>query len=104
MEVTSVSPEATTECIYTNESRPADNSPATIPPRYGHSMVLESNTNNLYIFGGQREERYLSDMYTYDLTTNTATELFSDFTAAGGPNACFTQRAMIDSDSKEIYV
>ncbi|KAF9446346.1 hypothetical protein P691DRAFT_733454 [Macrolepiota fuliginosa MF-IS2] len=84
--------------------QPADNSPCTIPPRFGHSMVLEPNANTLYIFAGQREDRYLSDMYAYDLSTNTTTELFSNFTAAGGPSACFTQRAVIDTDLKEIYV
>lgn len=67
-------------------------------------MVLDSNTSTLYIFAGQRGEKYLSDMYAYDLSTNTATELFSNFTAAGGPSPCFTQRAVIDTDLKEIYV
>lgn len=89
---------------FTDESRPADNSPATIPPRYGHSMVLDSNTRTLFIFGGQKEEKYLSDMYTYNLSTSTVTELFSNFTLEGGPTACFTQRAVIDTDLKEIYV
>lgn len=84
--------------------RRSDNSPSTIPPRYGHSMVLEPHTDTLYIFAGQWEERYLSDMYAYDLNTNTVTELFSNFTAAGGPSACFTQRAIIDTELKEIYV
>jgi hypothetical protein len=67
-------------------------------------MVFEHNMNTLYIFGGQREEKYLSDMYSYDLNTNTGSELFSNFTAAGGPDPCFTQRAVIDPDLKEIYV
>ncbi|KAJ3555993.1 hypothetical protein NP233_g12079 [Leucocoprinus birnbaumii] len=84
--------------------QPADSTPLSIPARYGHSMVLEHNTNTLFIFGGQREDKYLSDMYTYDLSTNTASEIFSNFTTAGGPDACFTQRAIIDTDLKEIYV
>ncbi|KXN90804.1 Muskelin [Leucoagaricus sp. SymC.cos] len=84
--------------------QPADGLLCSIPARHGHSMVLEQSTNTLFIFGGQREERYLPDMYTYDLDTNIATELFSNFTSAGGPNACFTQRAVIDTDLKEIYV
>jgi hypothetical protein len=67
-------------------------------------MVLDHNTNTLFIFGGQREERYLADMYTFDLNSDTISELFSNFTVAGGPNACFTQRAVIDIDLKEIYV
>lgn len=88
----------------TDGIRPADSSPTTIPPRYGHSMVLDPNTRILYIFGGQRGEKYLSDMYTYNLNTSAVTELFSNFTQEGGPTACFTQRAVIDADLKEIYV
>lgn len=106
--------------------RPADieNStyPIVIPPRFGvsgfllgsfalifnhakgHSMVLDSKTHMLYIFAGQRDDRYLSDMYAYNVATNTATEIFSDFTASKGPNPCFTQRAVIDPSIKEIYV
>lgn len=75
-----------------------------MPQRHGHSMVFDHNTNTLFILGGQREEKYLSDMYAYDLNTNMVSELFSDFTAAGGPNACYISKAVIDTDFKEIYV
>ncbi|KAF6763348.1 Mei4-dependent protein 6 [Ephemerocybe angulata] len=75
-----------------------------IPPRFGHSMVLEPNAKQLYIFGGQRDDRYLSDMHVYDITSNSSTELFSNFTASGGPDPCFTQRAVIDPVYKEIYI
>jgi hypothetical protein len=87
--------------------RQADNtggSQIIIPSRFGHSMVLEPTSKTLFIFAGQRDERYLSDMYAYNITTNTASELFSNFTAAGGPDACFTQRAVIDPALKEMYV
>ncbi|CAL1706336.1 unnamed protein product [Somion occarium] len=75
-----------------------------IPSRFGHSMVLEPSTQTLFIFAGQRDDGYLSDMYTYHIPSNTVTELFSNFTTAGGPDACFTQRALIDTDLREIYV
>ncbi|KAG5643379.1 hypothetical protein DXG03_000993 [Asterophora parasitica] len=75
-----------------------------IPSRFGHSMVLEPTTHTLYIFAGQRDDKYLSDMYAYDITTNTATELYSNFSTAGGPESCFTQRAVIDPSLREIYV
>lgn len=87
--------------------QPADTSntlQVIIPPRFGHSMVLEPSSRALFIFAGQRDDKYLSDMYAFDLVTNTATELYSSFTAAGGPDACFTQRAVIDSHLREIYV
>ncbi|KAK7468576.1 hypothetical protein VKT23_003080 [Stygiomarasmius scandens] len=74
------------------------------PPRYGHSMVLEPHSRKLYIFAGQANDKYLSDMYVYDIATNTASEVFSNFTSAGGPDACFTQRAVIDPMLREIYV
>ena len=70
----------------------------------GHSMVLDSTSKVLYIFAGQREDRYLSDMYAYDIKTGIAKEIFSNFSSAGGPDACFTQRAVIDPNLKELYV
>ncbi|KAI0703543.1 Muskelin N-terminus-domain-containing protein [Cerioporus squamosus] len=75
-----------------------------IPPRWGHSMVLDPKSQYLFIFAGQRDERYLSDMYAFHIPTSTVTELFSNFTSAGGPDPCFTQRAVIDADKQEIYV
>ena len=74
-------------------------------PHIGHSMVFESTENALYIFGGMEDgERYLSDVQRYDLDTNTATELFSNFSTSGGPDKMFAQRAVIDPALKEIYV
>lgn len=67
-------------------------------------MVIDDVTKILYIFAGQREDKYLSDMYAYDTKTRIATELFSNSTLAGGPEASFTQRAVIDPVLKEIYV
>ncbi|KAJ4493748.1 Muskelin N-terminus-domain-containing protein [Lentinula edodes] len=77
---------------------------STIPSRFGHSMILEPTTRQLYIFAGERDEKFLSDMYIYDIATNTATEVFSDFTSSGGPQPCFTQRAVIDPTLQEIYI
>jgi hypothetical protein len=68
-------------------------------------MAYEPNENALYIFGGMEDgERYLSDVQKYDLDTNTATELCSNFSASGGPDKMFAQRAVIDPALKEIYV
>jgi len=67
-------------------------------------MVLDGPSHTLFIFAGQRDDRYLSDMYAYDINTNTATELYTNFTASRGPDACFTQRAVVDKSLKEIYV
>ena len=67
-------------------------------------MVLDPKSQYLFIFAGQRDEKYLSDMYAFHIPTSTVTELFSNFTSAGGPDPCFTQRAVIDPDKQEIYV
>ncbi|KAF7983834.1 hypothetical protein HWV62_19101 [Athelia sp. TMB] len=76
---------------------------AAIPSRFGHSMVLDNSSHMLYIFAGQREEKYLADMYAYNIRTNSAMELFGNFSNNGGPDACFTQRAVLDKELKEIY-
>ena len=67
-------------------------------------MVLDKSSQTLLIFAGQRQDKYLSDMYAYHIPTKTVTALFANFTAFGGPDACFTQRAVIDQDLKEVYV
>lgn len=67
-------------------------------------MVLDPKSQTLFIFAGQRDERYLSDMYAFHIPSNTVTELYSNFTSAGGPDPCFTQRAVIDPDKQEIYM
>jgi len=67
-------------------------------------MVLDPLTHTLFIFAGQRDDKYLSDMYAYDIANNTVSELFSNFSASGGPDACFTQRAVIDPRLREVYV
>ncbi|KAG1715773.1 hypothetical protein ID866_1397 [Astraeus odoratus] len=61
----------------------ASSTQTPISPRYGHSMVLDPLTRTLFIFAGQRDDRYLSDMYAYDLESNSVTELFANFSATG---------------------
>jgi hypothetical protein len=68
-------------------------------------MVFEPNERSLYIFAGMEDgDRYLSDMYVYDIESNNATQVFANFTVAGGPDKTFTQRAVIDPTLQEIYV
>lgn len=67
-------------------------------------MLLDSFHHTLLIFGGQREDKHLCDMYAYDTVKGTTTELFSNFSTAGGPEPFFTQRAVIDSQLGELYV
>ncbi|KAF8134289.1 Muskelin N-terminus-domain-containing protein [Boletus edulis] len=84
---------------------PSSPTPQSPPlPRFGHSMVLDPLTHTLFIFAGQHDDKYLSDMYAYDIATNTVSELFGNFSVSGGPDACFTQRAVVDPRLKEVYV
>ncbi|KAI0949078.1 hypothetical protein AcW1_008781 [Taiwanofungus camphoratus] len=82
----------------------ASSSYPCISSRWGHSMLLEPTSRVLFIFAGKRGDEYMSDMYAFHIPSGTVTELYSNFTAGGGPAACFTQRAVIDPELKEIYV
>lgn len=67
-------------------------------------MVFDHLTKTIFVFGGQRDEKYLSDMYAYHIPTHTTMELCQNYTAVGGPDAGFTQRAVIDAELREIYM
>lgn len=68
-------------------------------------MIFDPNSRCLCIFSGMGDDdHYLSDMYSYDLDTNTATQLFVNFASSGGPDKNSTQRAVVDSSLQEIYV
>ncbi|KIY73013.1 hypothetical protein CYLTODRAFT_342854 [Cylindrobasidium torrendii FP15055 ss-10] len=82
----------------------ADSAGKVVTPRFGHSMLLDPMSRTIYIFAGQRNDQFLADMHAYHIDTKTTTEIFSNFAAAGGPSASFTQRAVIDPQLKEIYV
>lgn len=67
-------------------------------------MLFEPVNKSIFIFAGQREDKYLADLWIYDTRNGTASEAFSDFTSYGGPDACFTQRSVINTDAKEVYM
>ena len=67
-------------------------------------MVFDNRKKCLFIFSGRQTERYLTDMWQYDISTHLATELCSNFTTLGGPESYFTQRSVIDPSLKEFYV
>jgi muskelin len=56
-------------------------------------MIFVPSSQLLYIFAGQRDENFLSDMYTYSTSgTHEIAEISSDYTTEGrGPEAGFTQ-------------
>jgi muskelin len=66
-------------------------------------MVLDARRHKLYVFGGQRDDKHLSDMFEFDTMTEVVTEISPDVAASGGPDAYSSYRAVIDSDLGEIY-
>jgi hypothetical protein len=67
-------------------------------------MLFEPISKSIFVFAGQREDKYLADLWIYDTQSGMANEAWSDFTSSGGPDACFTQRSVINVDTKEIYM
>lgn len=67
-------------------------------------MLFEPSSKSIFIFAGQREDKYLADMWIYDIKSGTTSEAWSDFSSSGGPDACFTQRSVINTESKEVYM
>ena len=67
-------------------------------------MLFEPSSKSIFIFAGQREDKYLADMWIYDIKNSTASEAWSDFSSSGGPDACFTQRSVINTEAKEVYM
>ncbi|KAI9335165.1 Muskelin N-terminus-domain-containing protein [Zopfochytrium polystomum] len=72
--------------------------------RLGHSMLLNPVSRELYIFAGQRNKEYLSDLIVYDIDSETVFEVTGDYSQQGGPDAGFTQRATIDPELGEFYI
>ena len=67
-------------------------------------MLFEPSSKSIFIFAGQREDKYLADLWIYDTQSGTASEAWSDFSSSGGPDACFTQRSVINTEAKEVYM
>ena len=67
-------------------------------------MLFEPSTRSIFIFAGQREDKYLADLWIYDTRSGMANEAWSDFSSLGGPDACFTQRSVINIEAKEVYM
>ncbi|KAI8967128.1 Muskelin N-terminus-domain-containing protein [Mycotypha africana] len=81
-------------------------SPSTsIKSRTGHSMLLDSTSRCLYIFGGQRgSKENLSELFRYDIEQDKLVEIAQDFARQFGSNSGYTQRASIDMDRQELYI
>ena len=76
----------------------------SIKPRISHSMLYHPKRDCLFVFSGQINKDYASDMYKLDLNTLQVTEITNDYSKTGGPHSGYTQRATIDVLKEEIYV
>ncbi|KAI7872075.1 Muskelin N-terminus-domain-containing protein [Spinellus fusiger] len=74
-----------------------------IVSRVGHAMVLDTKSRQLYIFSGENENGYLSDMYSYFVDENRWLQITKDYASDFGPEPGFIQRATIDVERQEIY-
>ncbi|KAI7898194.1 Muskelin N-terminus-domain-containing protein [Cokeromyces recurvatus] len=83
---------------------PSPHASQTIKSRAGHSMLLDAKSGCIYIFGGQRGKETLTDLYCYSIEDDKLTELTHDFSKQFGPDAGYTQRAVINADRQEIYI
>lgn len=85
-------------------------SEGTIPARSGHSVLLDKvgsggSRPQLWILGGQRGDQYFTDMHVYNVASGEIRQIDSNYEVnAGGPEGGFTNRAVIDSARREIYL
>ncbi|KAF8514139.1 hypothetical protein JB92DRAFT_2920225 [Gautieria morchelliformis] len=87
-----------------DESIPSPKISRPIPSRFGHSMVFDPRNSRLIILAGKKQDTFLADIYGFDVNTQEVTEMITDFSAAGGPDPSFCQRAALDPESGHIYV
>jgi hypothetical protein len=76
--------------------------PLDIPPRTGHTMLLDPIERQLIIFGGQRGETYLTDLWTYPIGTGDVRCVDEAYGSSGGPDGGFTARAAMDTSRREF--
>jgi N-acetylneuraminic acid mutarotase len=97
--------------LLRSDSNQPENS-VKLKSRIGHSMLLNPETNELYIFAGkrnkvfdnEREKNYLSDFYIYRIDDDYVIEVSRNYTMQGGPDAGFEQRATMDIELGELYM
>ncbi|OBZ91936.1 Muskelin [Choanephora cucurbitarum] len=83
---------------------PSSSASQAFRSRAGHSVLMDWIHQRIYIFGGQRGKKYLTDFYYYDLQEEKLVEITHDFQKLFGSEAGYTQRASIDVERQEIYV
>eukprot|EP00033_Pygsuia_biforma_P002376 GCRY01002630.1.p1 GENE.GCRY01002630.1~~GCRY01002630.1.p1 ORF type:complete len:858 (-),score=233.66 GCRY01002630.1:127-2700(-) len=73
-------------------------------PRGGHQVVVHSETNKAYMFGGWNGQNDLGDFWSLDLNTLTWDLIHGDTGLVGGPEKRSCHKMCIDSFRGHIYV
>ncbi|CAB4386012.1 hypothetical protein RhiirA5_492663 [Rhizophagus irregularis] len=85
--------------------RSDEKDPIYFKSRIGHSMLLDQTERLLYIIGGDRDNKFLSDFYIYDINADSIYELPADYAAQDDQDlVVFTQRTTFDIDTKEFFI
>ncbi|CAG8469113.1 3784_t:CDS:10 [Funneliformis caledonium] len=72
--------------------------------RIGHSMLLDPNEKLLYIIGGERDNKFLSDFYIYDINADSIYDLPADYAAQDDQDEVSMQRTTFDINTRELFV
>jgi len=67
-------------------------------------MLFIPKKRQLLIMAGKEHDTFVPDMHTYQPGTQTVKEITKDFTLMGGPEPCFSQRAVVEPDTGHIIV
>lgn len=69
----------------------ATNSRDQLQSRLGHSMLFDSKNRKLVILGGQRNNTFMPDLWTYNVDTKELVLEEADCSINGGPERAFTR-------------
>ena len=82
---------------------PTDNE-AYPSPRGGHSMVLDNNSNRLYLLGGWDGEKNLDDFWCFDINLSKWILISMNCQEQGGPAPLSCHRMVYDNTTNVIYL
>ncbi len=82
---------------------------AKLYPRFGHSLLFDSNSNELIIIGGNRlglkDQIPLFDISVFNINSKTIRKISHDFSKErGGPDMNLFSCAVLNSSTDEIYI
>ncbi|KAI9257656.1 muskelin 1, intracellular mediator kelch motif-containing protein, isoform CRA_a [Sporodiniella umbellata] len=91
------------QALWQSENNSVATKP-TIKGRAGHSMWIDKEKQELYIFAGHREKSQLADMSCYAIKEDRMKEVSQSFFKNYVLDIGYTQRATFDPESNQVYV